>query len=125
MLTPETTTEGLRLFAEAVMAVWTVFTAKKEIQKRRKRAPLSIASEEEEDQGDRRGPVRRSELNILTRKLTDLVEKVDDLVDAVTDHQNRLDELDAHRGEMAAALRDLTEAIGGIRGDIAKLRSNA
>lgn len=124
MLTPEVT-NGLRLFAEGVMVVWSVFTAKREIQKRRqKNAPLSIAGDELDEFVDRRSGVRRSELNVLIRKLAELAEKVDALTDAVTDHQNRLDELDTHRTDMALALRELTSAIGGIRGDIAALRAS-
>lgn len=119
MLTPATM-ETLRTIAEGIGFVALIVMAR--LKKAERKRPLSIAAEEEpEEGGDRRGPVRRSELMQLIRKVEDLVGKVDDLIDLVADHQNRLDEGDGQRAAMLKGLKDLTDTINFLRSEISAI----
>lgn len=115
---PATLDAALRLgqyVAAAVVGATTVWGARK-VRKHRQVQREEGEAVEFEDDDDRRLVVRRSEFNVLVRKITDLVRKVEDLVDSVRDHKNRLDEHDRDRLEIKAALRDVLDAIARLPG---------
>lgn len=119
MLTPETT-ETIRTVAEGVVLLITMVMGHREI-KRRRRPPLSIAGDEDGlEDADRRAGVRRSELQTLIRRVTELAKKLDELVDLVADHENRLVEADGYRADMLAAIRELTASVNNMSQQIAR-----
>lgn len=128
MLTTEQM-ENLRTIGEGlgflVMLVLGRHDVRDALRRVRKRAPLSIADAPEPETGDERIAVRRSELNVLVRKVGELVKKVDELVDLVQDHQNRLDEADADKDTVSAALRELATVVREFRNEVAELKKGA
>lgn len=126
MLTTEQM-ENLRTIGEGlgflVMLVLGRHDVRDALRRVRKRVPLSIAETPEQETGDERIAVRRSELNVLVRKVGELVKKVDELVDLVQDHQNRLDEAEADKDTVSAALREVASVVREFRVEVAALKN--
>lgn len=126
MLTTEQM-ENLRTVGEGlgflVMLVLGRHDVRDALRRVRKRVPLSIAETPEQETGDERIAVRRSELNVLVRKVGELVKKVDELVDLVQDHQNRLDEAEADKDTVSAALREVASVVREFRVEVAALKN--
>lgn len=129
MLTAEMM-EKLRTVGEGIAFLAMIVMSRREMKDairraRKAKAPLSIAEAPEPETGDERVAVRRSELNVLVRKVAELVRKVDELTDLVRDHQNRLEEADVEKIQVSAALRDLASVVRDFRAEVATLRKGA